>query len=627
VGATTGGGSGAFPWSRWFAWACAVAVLLVGCLGSSPENLTGDASLKGYDATGADAGGPDDGFGGSDADATVPTDVDASDAAEAADATDGTADATSCGDAALACASGCVANDVYNCGACGVDCTLLPQVDALKTTCSAGACAIVCKPGAAHCSTDPSVGCEVDITAPARCGGCGATPCGTSTPICSPSGATYQCVASCSASAPTLCGASTCANLSSDANHCGDCATVCAGGMTCQAGHCACPASTTACGPTCYATQSDPAHCGASCTACPTPPNGVPACSGGACAVACPTAPFVTACSGACVNTTNDIANCGGCIHGCQGGMCAGSTCQPVTLGAFSAVPGDIAMDTSFVYGAIPGGSNAGLVERCALSGCPSGAGVLASNQPQYMLSIAATSTGVYWTGLEGAGGSAAGCTPASCANGVVTYETSTAEQPYTIAADGTNVYYALLNNGGTFQGVQSCPIGGCSGGTPFNFYTGGTPYYMAAAAGFVYWTDALDPSSIKKCPSGGCSGNPATLATSPASDIYRYAVADSANVYWVDATSSVAYECPITGCPAGGPIVLGPSSAPLAVDATGVYWVTASSIVRCAIGGCGSTPTTAVPNITPNGSAPFVLVSPTSFYWLSGSTLMKVAR
>jgi hypothetical protein len=353
-------------------------------------------------------------------------------------------------------------------------------------------------------------------------------------------------------------------------------------------------------------------------------------CKSGACGCS---AAFPTTCSGVCVDTTSDKENCGSCGHPCQGGTCVGSQCQPVVVGMFSDTPTDFAIDLNFAYAVINGAANAGLVEKCALTGCASGAGVVASGQPQYMLSVTTSSAGVFWTGLESSGGSAAGCAPATCANGVVTYLTSPSEQPYTIAADGTNVYYSLLNNnsGVGFQGIQTCPVGGCPSSGPTTFAGGNapyalTPYFLADAAGFVFWTDALDPSSLKKCSVNGCAGTPANLATSPSSDFYQHVVADAANVYWLDQTSDVAYECPITGCPGGAPIPLGTAASALAIDSSNVYWAgSGPSLVKCAIGGCGSNPTTVLPSIAVN--PPIFQVSSTTIYWLNGATLMKVAK
>lgn len=61
--------------------------------------------------------------------------------------------------------------DIYNCGYCGNDCTMLYMVN--DVSCTSGGCVInSCQPGYAHCTGDVSNGCETDLTDPATCGSC-----------------------------------------------------------------------------------------------------------------------------------------------------------------------------------------------------------------------------------------------------------------------------------------------------------------------------------------------------------------------------------------------------------------------------------------------------------------------
>ena len=77
---------------------------------------------------------------------------------------------------------------------------------------------------------------------------------------------------------------STCFDLSTDAEHCGDCATACASVESCVAGACVC-------------------------------------------------APTSRICNGMCVDEAVDAASCGACDRSCQGGTCAGGDCMPVKIG------------------------------------------------------------------------------------------------------------------------------------------------------------------------------------------------------------------------------------------------------------------------------------------------------
>ncbi|MEZ4391453.1 MAG: fibrinogen-like YCDxxxxGGGW domain-containing protein [Polyangiales bacterium] len=190
-------------------------------------------------------------------------------------------------------------SDLAHCGACDSRCA--PRANA-SAACASGACRYTCDAGFEDCDGDPSNGCEVDTrSSAANCGRCGAA--------CALPNATAQC-------AMGACAVSQCAaNFADcDGNASNGCETD---------------------------TRSSVANCGACGTACPPRPNGVPACSLGACAVTC-VAGF-TECDGDATNgcevaTTSDPANCGGCGRVCAfanaAGVCRAGSCA---LGACSA--------------------------------------------------------------------------------------------------------------------------------------------------------------------------------------------------------------------------------------------------------------------------------------------------
>ncbi|HEX4462186.1 MAG TPA: hypothetical protein VIA18_29620 [Polyangia bacterium] len=137
-------------------------------------------------------------------------------------------------------------SDPKNCGTCGHDCTMLPNVaSATGVTCNSGACQIAasaCTPGYGHCSSNPDDGCETDLSQPAHCGSCSACP--SATPLCAANtsgGNSYMCTVSCQTPTADQCG-NTCTSLQSDPEHCGTCATLCSyahAAAMCTGGACA----------------------------------------------------------------------------------------------------------------------------------------------------------------------------------------------------------------------------------------------------------------------------------------------------------------------------------------------------------------------------------------------------
>jgi hypothetical protein len=162
-----------------------------------------------------------------------------------------------------------------------------------------------------------------------------------------------------------------------------------------------------------------------------------------------------------------------------------------------------------------------------------------------------------------------------------------------------------------------------------------------------IYWLQSHDYSGIGSdlvtCPITGCGGLPPKILDA---GILTYAVwdslaLDSANVYVVG--EGRLLKCPksgggVTTLVSGGAV---PAESMLdqviAVDGSNVYWTTAMSsvnfaaftggtLLKCAVGGCGGTPTV----MASSSSIPFfgVALDASYVYWTEvGSTQGTVMR
>jgi hypothetical protein len=187
-----------------------------------------------------------------------------------------------------------VLDDMDHCGACHQPCALPGAV----SECSVGACLLIeCDPGLGDCNTDPTDGCEVDLSGhPDHCGACDA---GCSLPGTDASCDQGQCVpgdclegfADCNQDPADGCEV----DINSDPDHCGACNQGCSfdnAQAGCQEGSCViadCDTGYADCngesGDGCeIETDSDPDHCGGCAEACDSGQS----CSGGVCQTSCP---------------------------------------------------------------------------------------------------------------------------------------------------------------------------------------------------------------------------------------------------------------------------------------------------------------------------------------------------
>lgn len=123
-----------------------------------------------------------------------------------------------------------------------------------------------------------------------------------------------------------------------------------------------------------------------------TPCGGRGTCEDGACA--CPSSEAL--CGARCVDTATDPRHCGACGHGCQGGACAASRCQPVVLAEGSWRAADIAVDAERAYWTT---SSSGSVLSVPEEG--GDVAVVALGVASQPWAIAVTEARVYWSDLS----------------------------------------------------------------------------------------------------------------------------------------------------------------------------------------------------------------------------------
>jgi len=118
-----------------------------------------------------------------------------------------------------------------------------------------------------------------------------------------------------------------CVDLTSDAEHCGECFALCGADQTCSGGSCTgstCPTGEQLCDGLCVDTLSDARHCGRCGNSCPFEVE----CAGGLCQDTC-TGSGLMRCGGTCVDLYSNPAHCGACSRACPAGStCAEGACQ-----------------------------------------------------------------------------------------------------------------------------------------------------------------------------------------------------------------------------------------------------------------------------------------------------------
>ena len=305
-----------------------------------------------------------------------------------------------------------------------------------------------------------------------------------------------------------------------------------------------------------------------------------------------------------CVDLSTDPHNCGQCGHDCSGGACQAGACIPLPAGVLATgqhEPIAIAVDSSNVYwlnlGYLvgPGGKlgfyyEGGQVMKCAIGGCGNSPTVLGSGWTQAALyptpsGLTLDARSVYWLG----GGNVLSCAISGCTGQPITRVNGAEASGMTVTSSG---FYTTEYGIGE---IAFCPLSGCAGG-PANFATTVSgPEGITHDATEVYWVDVN--GVLGGCPLGGCVDAAATALITPTAAGSRALAVDDTNLYWTNGNPAgvgSVEQCNKTDCATTAMTLASGRTGPMgiAVDASNVYWVEGDSVYKCAIGGCGNSPT-----------------------------------
>jgi hypothetical protein len=241
---------------------------------------------------------------------------------------------------------------------------------------------------------------------------------------------------------------------------------------------------------------------------------------------------------------------------------------------------------------------------------------VLASGQviaSYYPFTIAADGTNVYWGtfGIDATGDdSGPGVTgnvmraPVDGGSPAVLAPAPGTESVTGIAVDSTNVYWGNDRAGST---LWRTPLDGGQTRAVFP----GRVQSIAVDATDVYWTSRVE-GTVTKAPKVPAVGDSTTTLVSGVQHPFGMAL-DDTSVYYTDCQAGLVMKVSKTG---GAPLTLASDQhncTGLTVDSTDVYFTTLDGVMKVPIGGG------AVTVFAPGQSGPGIAVDATNVYWTIG--------
>jgi hypothetical protein len=328
--------------------------------------------------------------------------------------------------------------------------------------------------------------------------------------------------------------------------------------------------------------------------------------------------PHVTCVDGACVcdpgfgdcdgtpgddcatNLGTNPDHCGACGHGCLGGACKEGRCQPVVLATISGDSGLSVRGRELYVGTCDDSGRGDAFRKL-----PVGGGDLVTAIRSDHCGVAQVMLGdkLYW-------GDTSTILVTQLAPVGVPAVVAADASPWKIVASDTHVYWGQLDQDGNDLGIMRLALGA---GVSEHVYPNPT-YGIAADAAGVYWGG---DEGVFGLPNG-------TTLPLRVSMLSAYDLQIDATTYYIGTTDGI-YTLPRKG---GTEKLLVPHArAPyLVTDATTLFWLDngTSSVNQVPL--AGGEPTVLASGYSFHGTSA-IAIDETAVYWLSSTTLARVAR